>query len=202
MADTTTLDVYPGHSMFIPYDRRMRRNDAASFWRRVDKSGDCWEFQGCRLFEGGYGQIKWSGKNKAVHRVAYELEIGPIPDGMTLDHLCQNTGCVRPSHLEAVTVEENIRRRADRKTKCSNGHPWIPENIRTDNRGQKFCVECRRKTAREYARRKSSGQPSTMADETRCVRGHEWNEANTYVSPKGLRYCRQCRRDRRKQARQ
>jgi HNH endonuclease len=67
--------------------------------------GDCWRWTG-DVSVRGYGRIK----RRAAHRVSYELFVGPIPAGMTIDHLCFNTRCVNPAHLEPVTAEENLRR--------------------------------------------------------------------------------------------
>ena len=67
---------------------------------------------------GGYAQIKIGG-NKAtptlVHRLLYEREHGAVPPGLQLDHLCEVKACVRPSHLEPVTHQENIRRHYERE---------------------------------------------------------------------------------------
>lgn len=84
------------------------------FWLRVEKTDTCWEWIG-RTNEKGYGlmQVKPSGcphQTMTAHRLSYQLLVGPIPDGLTLDHLCRNTSCVNPEHLEPVTLEENVRR--------------------------------------------------------------------------------------------
>jgi hypothetical protein len=80
--------------------------------------GPCWVWTGTRLGgpRGGYGAINRGGQGSQstapllAHVVAYELYVGPVPDGLELDHLCGNKGCVNPSHLEPVTHRENIRR--------------------------------------------------------------------------------------------
>lgn len=118
------------------------------FWEKVDKSGDCWVWTASTRPSGTrhYGRIKVSGRDQLAHRVAYELEVGPIPDGLTIDHLCKNTLCVRPSHLEAVTLAENIRRGTSAngtKSHCANGHPFEGENVYT--RGStRECRACHR----------------------------------------------------------
>ena len=72
--------------------------------------GDCWLWQG-HVMKNGYGLMKGSdGRTGSVHRIAYELLVGAVPDGMTLDHLCENKRCANPAHLEPVSRVENIRR--------------------------------------------------------------------------------------------
>lgn len=91
-------------------------NDVAAqerFWNKVQKGGDgeCWMWYGA-LMSTGYGTFGVAHNNQLAHRVAYELTIGPIADGLTLDHLCRNRRCVNPAHLEPVTLGENSRRAA------------------------------------------------------------------------------------------
>lgn len=116
----------------------------------------CWEFQGA-LTERGYGVIQLGrGKGTAkAHRVVYEDFLGPIPEGLTLDHLCFNPRCVNPAHLEPVTRSENTLRqwaagRADPgrsnrlKTRCPQGHPYDRANTRVSRSGRRCCRACAR----------------------------------------------------------
>ena len=84
-----------------------------------------------------------------VHRWAYEALVAPIPDGLTIDHLCRVRHCVNPAHLEVVTLAENIRRAPhynSRKTHCKRGHEFTPTNamvyVRKDGRTQRQCRQC------------------------------------------------------------
>ena len=114
------------------------------FWRRVDKSGDCWLWTGY-ISKNGYGI--WPNEKTAsprAHRIAYEFVIGPIPAGLTLDHLCRVRHCVNPRHLEPVTLRENLMRghtiaaENARKVQCPKGHPY--DHI--DPRGCRRCNQC------------------------------------------------------------
>jgi hypothetical protein len=75
----------------------------------IDSQSGCWEWQGAISWN-GYARIKRNGKLQWAHRWYYEQTKGPIPSGMDLDHLCRNTRCVNPDHLEPVTKAENQRR--------------------------------------------------------------------------------------------
>ncbi len=78
-----------------------------NFLSLVDSSGDgCWEWQG-RIDKDGYGRF---GRAMA-HRVAYKIANPRHNDTLAIDHTCRNRRCCRPSHLEAVTTQENLRRR-------------------------------------------------------------------------------------------
>lgn len=102
----------------------------------------------------GYAQIKLGpdeGKRLVyVHRWSYEHHIGPIPEGLEVDHLCRNTICVLPDHLEAVTPSVNFWRSANaaavnaRKTHCIRGHPLAGANLEASPEGWRRCRECRR----------------------------------------------------------
>lgn len=84
-----------------------RRTPVARFWPNVDKSGDCWLWT-ASVNLGGYG-LFWNGERTvSAHRFAYELEHGPIPEGLDLLHTtCDNTRCVRASHMELGTQADN-----------------------------------------------------------------------------------------------
>ena len=83
----------------------------------------CWQWTGW-CDSRGYAKTTAVGRKGKdwAHRVAYQLFVGPIPDGLTIDHLCRNTSCVNPDHLEPVTRRENIRRAKPERTVCRHGH--------------------------------------------------------------------------------
>lgn len=124
------------------------------------KPDECWPYQEARTHtRGGYGIIRVDGKTCRAHRVMYELLVGKIPDGLHLDHLCGNTACINPAHLEPVTCKENLRRSKKTwasinaaKTECPKGHPYTPENSQLDKNGHRCCKECGRIRSREYQR--------------------------------------------------
>lgn len=119
------------------YERTLRRlgPDLAQilrdrFWLKVEKTEGCWIWHGTRCPR-GYGRVVRGSRNCAAYRLAYEELVGPIPPGLVLDHLCRNTSCVRPDHLEAVTDGENTRR-ANLKWHCKRGHELSVENRRCE----------------------------------------------------------------------
>ena len=109
------------------------------FERQVEK-GDHWLWTG--QVRGEYPVFMVDGRKVSVHRWSYETFVGPIPDGMQVDHLCGITRCVRPEHLEPVTPRENSLR-ALRKDTCRNGHP-VSDETAYWYRGKRRCRECRR----------------------------------------------------------
>lgn len=80
----------------------------ARFWAKVEKSDGCWLWRGARTGK-GYGNVKRNGRWYGAHKYAYELEHGPVPDGMELCHHCDTPACVRPSHLFVGTHIDNVR---------------------------------------------------------------------------------------------
>ena len=112
---------------------------------RRGEDGACWLWAGSHS-KGGYGSatFRTSPHEKfsvSAYRLSYLLHVGPIPDGLELDHLCQNPGCVNPKHLEAVTHAVNVARsRWTNKTHCVNGHE-LPPRVGGEHR---VCLPCGR----------------------------------------------------------
>jgi len=130
--------------------RRCKGNAEERFRQKYEVGANgCWIWQAGvvppnpkRKFP--YGNFFWHGRNGYAHRFAYELVHGPIPTGLTIDHLCRNTLCVNHQHLEAVTIGENVRRGIhNRKTHCLRGHSFTAENTRLRNNGRR-CKACER----------------------------------------------------------
>lgn len=120
-----------------------------AFWAHVDKTGECWLWNG-RIHK-GYGSYWGRG---FAHRLAYQLLKGQIPPGLELDHLCRTPLCVNPAHLEPVTRAENIRRRSALITQCIYGHKFDEANTHVDAKSKRSCRACwRRRTAECKARR-------------------------------------------------
>ena len=128
------------------------------FWARVsiDPSG-CWLWTGS-VSNTGYGQLgkQADGKNivRNVHRISYEINVGPIPQGLQLDHLCCNKLCVRPDHLEAVSARENSRR-ALVKPRCTRGHLFTRETTYIRPNGRRMCRICAQLMDFKRGRRKT-----------------------------------------------
>jgi hypothetical protein len=131
------------------------------FWNRVNTEQECWSWGGAHD-RYGYSVFSINNKSVKVHRYAYELLVGPIPDGLTIDHLCSNAGCVNPEHMEPVSASENTRRAALRRPK------------------------------KEPAPKKPDGRKTRVWPVlTHCPHGHEFTQANTKLQ-EGTKVCRKC----------
>jgi HNH endonuclease len=142
------------------------RPELERFWSKVRIIPDCcWEWT-ARDNGVGYGMFMLTSprpnvKSVLAHRYAYELLVGPIPEGLQLDHLCRNRRCVNPDHLEPVTNRENVLRgtsifaREAALTHCLRGHPFDEENTYLPARGGRQCRACRRATSHEYEKHRT-----------------------------------------------
>lgn len=136
------------------------------FWPNVNKASgkfwqgtECWEWTASICY--GYGQFG-AGNNRVVraHRYAYESLVGPIPAKLVIDHLCKNTHCVNPAHLEPVTNGVNALRgngpaaMAARATHCKYGHEYTSKNTHICPRGTRVCRDCYQRRNREAKQRR------------------------------------------------
>ena len=107
-----------------------------------------------------YATVRINGRATTAHRAMYQILVGPIPDGLQLDHLCRNRSCFNPKHLEPVTCQENLLRghthaaANSKKTHCRRGHAYDATNTILIATGR-ACRECGRIRAKEYARRQA-----------------------------------------------
>ena len=111
----------------------------------------CWEWIGAKLKKpyGNYGHIrigtKENNKLKRAHVISYILYKGEIPNGKEIDHICRNTLCVNPEHLQALTHKENCQRRKDSGLQfCKHGHKYTIETTYINTRGRRECRVCRK----------------------------------------------------------
>lgn len=163
-------------SLQISATKRRRGRPAEPLDRRIlrltDRSGECWLWTG-RLDACGYGRITVAKQAAKAHRVSYETFVGPIPDGLQIDHLCRVRNCVRPDHLEPVTAKVNMERAASATgliagkrlggmrlgETCAEGHVVEGDNV-YERRGLIYCLACRREGSRLHASKGRTRQRS------------------------------------------
>jgi hypothetical protein len=156
------------------------------FWQRVTvlESG-CWRWCGGGLGDGGYAMVRLGGPKQAVHRLFYTHLVGPIPDGLTLDHLCHDAHCdlgdrcphrrcVNPDHLRPATMRDNVLRgnglcaKKAVQTTCLRGHAFTAANtcilIRKRGGQMRRCKQCAQVRDRaSYERRKLKSLAASTA---------------------------------------
>jgi hypothetical protein len=146
-----------------------KQSPITRFWRKVEKTSTCWNWTGYKWWT-GYGMfIVYSEAGHAneiretAHVFSYQLVHGPVPDGLEVDHLCRNRGCVNPDHLEAVTHKENMLRSLSappainaRKTQCPNGHAYSGTNLFVNAKGHRHCRSCHAEQERNRRKVRSS----------------------------------------------
>lgn len=151
-AALTTRGLTPGVSLMQPQYTPVLPFDKLAPY--IDASGDCWEWTG-RLNSSGYGSLsvkidgKW--RNRMAHRLVWVTLVGPVPDGLTLDHLCRVRHCVNPDHLEPVTQKVNNARgygppsKNIKKLVCIRGHDdWRLKPHKASGSSYRFCRSCMR----------------------------------------------------------
>lgn len=152
---------------------QVQRTAFQRFWLKVilpETKEGCWGWSGPKISTGYSGfnvrvaNDKWI--KTGAHRYSYEAFIGPIPEGLQLDHLCRNPWCVNPAHLEPVTGRENVLRGSGPSaqnataTKCVRGHELVGYNAKIVAKGTKrACRLCGHAYARIWHRRKKAGLP-------------------------------------------
>lgn len=145
----------------------MKPLDGPFMRRRIDFTSSpngCWLWVGCKTQD---GYPLWKTTNNVsvyAHRFIYAQEVGPIPTGLTLDHLCRTRHCVNPAHMEPCTLKENISRGnygwAGKKTHCKNGHEFTADNTYFDanggrtKKGRRICRACASLASKAYMQRK------------------------------------------------
>ena len=151
--------------------------ESERFWAKVTPGAPdaCWNWSVAKTRD-GYGQFSVNrlGTAYMAHRVTYSLLVGPIAPGLTIDHLCRNTSCVNPAHLEPVTSAENTRR----------AHQWHKEHGSTRYAS----------AAGYFPPWVTSGKNVTGY----CIHGHEYTDENTYTYRDGRTDCRTCKSARRR----
>lgn len=124
----------------------------------------CWNWLGAKNSR-GYGQVSVAGVSKSIHRTTYAMLVGPIPDGLQIDHLCRNKSCCNPAHLEPVTAHVNTLRRPDvNKSHCIHGHELTEDNLIVRERRDGYSMRNCRTCAQNQRKARPQYSPNVLAD--------------------------------------
>lgn len=120
----------------------------ANFWKKVDRSGECWLWIGAKS-PAGYGLMSIDRNLRLAHRLSLAIALGGLEPGLVVRHSCDTPLCVNPDHLLQGTQADNMRDRSShgansQKTHCPRGHEYSAENTYLDSRGWRLCRTCRR----------------------------------------------------------
>lgn len=125
------------------------------FLDRIVTDGECIIFTGTKSPQ-GYGSFQSANRVRMqAHRISYQVFVGPLIDGLVIDHICRNRLCVRPDHLRQVTHQVNILAGVGatavhaKKTHCVNGHEYTTENTHRTRHGR-ACKICRKEKKRVW----------------------------------------------------
>lgn len=136
------------------------KNDRQALLERVHLApSGCWIWK-LKADPSGYPSGKVEGRTRLIHRVAFELFVGPIPAGLELDHLCHRILCVNPMHLDPVTQRVNALRSsslaamAARRERCLRGHP-LDGRRKNHGRTIRYCRVCANAQQRRWLERRS-----------------------------------------------
>lgn len=168
MADATlpSHEPTPRHAVRMP----ITDADRARFAKKTEPGvvpdhrpdlGPCLIWTGSKKTAWGYGQFQWGGfkgPNRSAHAFAWESVHGPIPPGLTVDHLCRVTSCVQVTHMEVVTRAENFRRANEARTDCKKGHGPLVRGA-SGKRRCPVCVRQEHEQSQARRRRLANGLP-------------------------------------------
>lgn len=134
-------------------------------WRKVRQEGRCWIWTGDN--NGTYGNINLDGRLQYVHRAMYEIDNGPIPEGMVIAHRCDTPLCVKPSHLFLTTqlgnvhdmIEKGRARFTQPRPTCAKGHAYTEANTFYRRGGRRSCRECHNARNRKPAGGRGAYKP-------------------------------------------
>lgn len=136
----------------------------------IHPESGCWIFTGANTqTKRPYGQVRFDGLRYTTHRLLYEEYVGPVPEGLVLDHVeewgCISSLCCRPDHLEAVTQQENTRRARARETHCPNGHPY--GNVKPGYRKCSICKRTAHQGRQKRYRQRLQADPAKLDERNR-----------------------------------